>query len=167
MCSSTSQQLLNTSASLTTIVPSSTVFVRAKGSHKGLAGARGPVTAHIMLSKYCMWPDRTEYPNTVDMRKRQFQLPYCLQSTALTVGEVEAGSHVAFRVCCSNASHAEDGADQEAHPSHADCPHVSSGPPTKSAAFAFQLFGEFMKSFPCEALLVFQQKALCSPSVCP
>lgn len=29
-------------------------FVDAQGSHKGPAGAWGPVTAHIVLSKYCM-----------------------------------------------------------------------------------------------------------------
>lgn len=91
------------SVSLTAIVPSSTVFVN--GSHKGLAGAWGPATAHIMLSKYCMWPDRREYPHTVDICKRQFWLFYCLESTALTVGEVEAGSHVAFRDSCPKAAH--------------------------------------------------------------
>lgn len=85
----------------------------------------------------------------------QSQVSYCLQSPALTVGEVEAGSHVTFRVSRAKSSHYEEAVDQEAQPSHANCPHVSSEPPTNFAVVAFQVLGEFMKSLFCEAVLVF------------
>lgn len=116
-------------------------------------GARRQLTSCSLNTACGLTGENT--PHTVDIRKRQLRLFYCLEWTALTVGEVEAGSHVAFRDNCPKAAHSEDGVDQEAQPSHAHCPHVSSGPPSNFAVFAFQVFGEFMKSFFCEAVLVF------------
>lgn len=51
-------------------------------------------------------------------------------------------------------SHDEDGVDQEAQPSHADCPHVSRGTTNQRCSVFLSGFWRTHEEFFCEVLLV-------------
>lgn len=65
----------------------------------------------------------------------------------LTVGEGEAWSDITFRDSCMKATNKKDSEGWETEPSHAHCPHASSGPPANLHYLPFRFLGNSWRAF--------------------
>lgn len=118
--------------------------VHAKGSHKAPTGAPSTPKAHSFYKFHLTLSER-DIPYSDSMLLR-----CCGNSIVkikLTVGEGEAWSDITFRDSCMKATNKKDSEGWETEPSHAHCPHASSGPPANLHYLPFRFLGTSWRAF--------------------